>query len=194
MVPGVVAMSFDLSDYNDVPSRIAEFREKHPEGSLASEVVETGFAGFVAVKGYAYRTPDDPRPGIGMAWEPVPGKTPYTKDSELQNAETSAWGRAIIAVGAADAKKGIASAEEIRNRQESSQAPEPPPRTPKQWVWDESAVFKGWTQAQRKAAAKAAMEAYAFDELEDMEQAQTVLEHMRTAYEAQPTEQETLEV
>lgn len=110
-------MAIDLSDYNDVPSRIAEFREKHPDGSLQSEVVETGHPGFVAVKGYAYRTPDDPRPGVGLAWEPVPGATAFTKDSELQNAETSAWGRAIIAVGAADAKKGIASQEEIRNRQ-----------------------------------------------------------------------------
>jgi hypothetical protein len=29
------------------------------------------------------------RPGIGMAWEPFPGRTPYTKASELMNAETS---------------------------------------------------------------------------------------------------------
>jgi hypothetical protein len=32
------------------------------------------------------------------------------------NAETSAWGRAIIAVGASDAKR-VASANEVRNRQ-----------------------------------------------------------------------------
>ena len=32
------------------------------------------------------------------------------------NAETSAWGRALIAVGAADAKRHIASANEVRNR------------------------------------------------------------------------------
>jgi hypothetical protein len=44
------------------------------------------------------------------------GKTPYTRDSELQNAETSAIGRAIIMVGASDAKK-VASANEVRNRQ-----------------------------------------------------------------------------
>jgi hypothetical protein len=68
------------------------------------------------VKAYAYRTPDDQRPGTGLAWEPCPGKTPYTKDSELQNAETSAIGRAIIMVGASDAKK-VASANEVRNRQ-----------------------------------------------------------------------------
>jgi hypothetical protein len=53
-----------------------------------------------------------------LAWEVIPGKTPYTKDSEVQNAETSAWGRAIVAVGAATAKK-IASREEVRNRTEN---------------------------------------------------------------------------
>jgi hypothetical protein len=34
----------------------------------------------------------------------------------LQNAETSAWGRAVMAALAADASKGVASAEEVRNR------------------------------------------------------------------------------
>jgi hypothetical protein len=51
-----------------------------------------------------------------MAWEIFPGRTPYTRGSELQNAETSAWGRAIIAVGAADAKRGIASRQEVEAR------------------------------------------------------------------------------
>lgn len=105
----------DLSGYKEVSERIQDFREKHPEGSLQSEMLDSPFPGFIIVKGYAYRGPDDPRPGIGLAWEPVPGKTPYTNDSELQNAETSAWGRAIIAVGASDASK-VASADEVRNR------------------------------------------------------------------------------
>src|SRR4051794_34975141 len=109
-------------DYIDVPSRIIEFRTKHPDGSFQSEIVPSPFEGFIVVKAYAYRKPDDPRPGTGLAWEPVPGKTNFTRDSELQNAETSAIGRAIIACGAADAKKGMASAEEIRNRT-SEEAP-----------------------------------------------------------------------
>ncbi len=104
-------------DYVDVSERIQEFRAKYPDGTLQSEIVASPFDGFVVVKAYAYRTADDPTPGTGLAWEPVPGPTPFTKDSELQNAETSAWGRALIAVGAADAKRGIASANEIRNRQ-----------------------------------------------------------------------------
>lgn len=117
---------FKLDDYVDVPARIIEFRKKYPEGVLQAEIVPLpdAFAhDFIAVKGYAYRTPDDPKPGTGLAWEAVPGKTPYTRLSELQNAETSAWGRAIIAVGAADAKKGIASKEDVRNRQEDAQQP-----------------------------------------------------------------------
>jgi hypothetical protein len=68
------------------------------------------------VEARAYRTAEDERPGYGLAFEPVPGKTSFTRDSELQNCETSAWGRALIAVGAADAKKGIASAEDVQNR------------------------------------------------------------------------------
>lgn len=109
-------MSYDLGDYVEVSERIQHFRDMFPEGTLQSEIVSWG-DGVVVVKAYAYRAPEDPRPGIGMAAEPVPGKTPYTKDSELQNCETSAWGRAIIAVGASDAKRGVASANEVRNRQ-----------------------------------------------------------------------------
>lgn len=112
-----------LADYVDVPARIAEFRAKHPDGSLQPwdpaqpyRVEHIGEKTYVVVVAAAYRTPDDPRPGIGMAYEQWPGRTPYTRDSELQNAETSAWGRAIVAVLAADTKRSVASAEEVRNR------------------------------------------------------------------------------
>lgn len=106
--------------YNDVASRVVEFREKYPNGTLRPlnkdrpytiEVIN-GNQCFVVVAA-ALRTPDDPEPGVGMAYEPVPGSTPYTRGSELQNAETAAWGRAMIAALAVDAKKGIASREEV---------------------------------------------------------------------------------
>jgi hypothetical protein len=125
-------MAFDLDNYNTVPERIAEFREKYPNGCLQCEwqwmtvpvankredgtweAVDKPVA--IVAKAYAYRSPEDKLPGIGHAQEPYPGKTPYTKDSELMNAETSAWGRAIVAVLAADTRKGVASREEVRNR------------------------------------------------------------------------------
>lgn len=114
-------------DYNDVASRIQEFRTKHPEGTLSQVSLEFrekfGGKDWIVYTAAAYRTPDDPQPGIGTAWEQVPGRTPYTRDSELQNAETAAWGRALIAVGAADAKKGIASREEVQNRAASNANP-----------------------------------------------------------------------
>ena len=77
------------------------------------------FAGksWVVYTAAAYRTPDDERPGVGTAWEPVPGPTRFTKDSEVQNAETAAWGRAMVAALAVDTKQGVASMQEVRNRQ-----------------------------------------------------------------------------
>jgi hypothetical protein len=110
-------------DYNDVPARIRAFREKYPEGTLCAAdpthpyYLETiGNETFLIYCAAAYRDRDDPHPGNGTAWELVPGKTNFTRGSEIQNAETSAWGRAIIAVGAADAKR-VASDEEIESAQ-----------------------------------------------------------------------------
>lgn len=121
---------FNMDDYVDVAARMVEFRTKHPEGTVQPadlakpytvETVANPQTGkpetYIVVVAAAYRTAEDTRPGIGMAWEPFPGKTPYTRDSELQNAETSAWGRAIMAVQAADARKGISSSQEVRNRE-----------------------------------------------------------------------------
>jgi hypothetical protein len=125
-------MSFKLDDYVTVAERIQMFGEKYPNGSLQCEwqivmmptlykaedgAWKTAERPVIVAKAYAYRSPEDPRPGIGHAQEPYPGKTPYTKDSELMNAETSAWGRAIIAVLAADTRKGVASRDEVQARQ-----------------------------------------------------------------------------
>lgn len=124
-------MGFELDpSYKDVPTRIADFKAKHPEGCLRPlnpeqpyDVVTVGSQFFIVYAAAAYRSPDDPTPGVGVAWEPFPGKTPYTANSELQNAETSAWGRAIIAAGASTARQGIASAGEVRNRRAESGQP-----------------------------------------------------------------------
>jgi len=113
-------------DYIDVASRIVEFREKYPQGSLQQirlEFVNINNRDWVVYTAAAYRGPEDTIPGIGTAWEPIPGPTPYTKDSEVQNAETAAWGRAMVAALAVDTRKGIASSEEVRNRQQAPTAP-----------------------------------------------------------------------
>jgi hypothetical protein len=111
-------------DYIEVSERIQTFYEKYPEGSLQSEyeLVTVLEHQWIIVKAYAYRSADDSRPGIGHAWEHVPGKTSFTLGSELMVGETSAWGRAIVALGIS-AHKGVASADEVRNAQGRQNAP-----------------------------------------------------------------------
>lgn len=114
-------MAIDLDSYNTVPERIGEFADKYPEGSLQQveiQFVTFGGADWIVYTAAAYRQPDDPRPGHGTAWERVPGLTPYTKNSEMQNAETSAWGRAIVASLAADTRKSpIATMTDVQSRE-----------------------------------------------------------------------------
>lgn len=122
-------MSFNLDEYVDVAERITLFYEKFPDGRLTRlgepKVMEVGGKLFVQYTARAYRTADDPIPAIGTAWEPFPGPTQFTRDSELMNAETAAWGRAIIAAGIGSKK--IASRQEVRNRQPKA-ADDPTPK------------------------------------------------------------------
>ena len=111
-------------DYIDVATRIADFRHQYPDGRLRQadiQFIEFANKHWVVYTAEAWRTADDPAPAQGTAWEPVPGPTNFTRDSELQNAETAAWGRAIVAAMASDTKEGIASREEVRNRQRDEQ-------------------------------------------------------------------------
>jgi len=113
-----------LGDYVEVADRIHMFYDQYPDGRLvtyAFEVRDIGERTWIIVQAHAYRTSDDPHPGVGTAWEAYPGKTPFTRDSELMNAETSAWGRALAAVGIA-VKQGIASREDVANRRADSES------------------------------------------------------------------------
>jgi hypothetical protein len=108
-----------MDDYVDVSERIRMFRERFPNGSLQQVSIQfIDFAGksWVVYTAAAYRSPDDLRPGHGTAWEQVPGKSNFSRDSETQNVETSAWGRAIIAVLVADGGKRIASRNEVQSK------------------------------------------------------------------------------
>ena len=114
------------NDYIPVNERISRFIEQYPQGSLRPlwpdepyRVLGEGETKWLVYGACAYRTPDDQAPGVGLAWEPVPGRTPFTRGSELMVAETSAWGRALAAIGIAT-NKSIASAEEVRSAQERS--------------------------------------------------------------------------
>jgi len=129
-----MSQKFAMDDYVDVAARIAEFRDKYPDGRLRPadvavpyRIEQIGNETYIVVVAAAHRDKDDTLPGVGMAYEVFPGKTPYTRGSELQNAETSAWGRAIVAALAADTRRGVASAEEVRNRSAERETPQSTP-------------------------------------------------------------------
>ena len=119
-----MARQFNTDDYVDVAERIRQYKEKYPNGVLKAlhepQLVSVDGAHFIVYAAMAQPEPEAHPTvyGVGYAWEPVPGRTPFTKDSELMNAETSAWGRAIIALGDFETKK-IASLNEVRNRAEN---------------------------------------------------------------------------
>lgn len=116
-------MSFNMDDYVDVAERIRLAKEIYPDMRLQPAnpavpyvIEEIQGVTYIVYTAAFYRDATDLLPGIAAAWEQVPGTTPYTRGSELMNAETSAWGRAIIAATGMATKK-IASKEEVRQAQ-----------------------------------------------------------------------------
>ena len=119
----------DLSNYVDVPSRFALALDKWPDLRVVEsppEVVTVGDQTFISVTMTVYRTPDDLIPARGCAWEPIPGKSSFTRGSEMMNASTSALGRAI---GLMMPFGKMASMEEVRNRQPETRSQKPAERT-----------------------------------------------------------------
>jgi len=111
----------DLTNYVDVPTRFAMALERWPELRIIEnrpEVITVGDKTFIAVTVQAWRTPEDPISCQATAWEPIPGSTPFTRNSEMMNASTSALGRVLGFMMSFGPK--MASAEEVRNRQETS--------------------------------------------------------------------------
>jgi hypothetical protein len=111
----------DLSNYVDVPTRFAMALERWPELRIIEnrpEIITIADKVFISVTMQAWRTPDDPVPAQATCFEPFPGKTSFTRDSEQMNASTSALGRVLGLMMSFGPK--MASAEEVRNRQQTS--------------------------------------------------------------------------
>lgn len=113
------------ADYVDVAERLRLAREIYPELTLTFEwsMLELNGQTILTGKAKCYRSPEDTCPGEGTAWEFVPGRTPYTRGSELMNLETSCWGRALLASVPVSSRK-IASKEEVLAAREMEQPKE----------------------------------------------------------------------
>lgn len=104
---------FNPDEYVDVAERVKQFYDRYPDGRLTTvDFFPEDVHGLPCES-----VQDAGRSATGhcVAWEPVPGPTQFTRDSELMNAQTAAIGRAIVMLGF-DTKK-LASTEEVRARQ-----------------------------------------------------------------------------
>ena len=115
-------MSYDLSDYVDVKTRLTQALAKYPDLRITEHrpiPVQVGEQMFIECAVTVARDPDDPVPVTAYMYEPFPGRTPYTKLSEQANGATSALGRALGYMGFG-ISTSLASANEVRNRQETA--------------------------------------------------------------------------
>lgn len=138
------------ADYVEVADRIRAWYEAYPNARIETEIVSISDK-LVVVKAQAFRgeTPDEKPAGIGHSSMNIPGSTPYTRGSELENTETSAAGRALVMAGLPSKK--IASGDEIRAKGGSAPKADPVVAAAKQ-IFDEpeqkdSPVVLGWLDA-----------------------------------------------
>ena len=114
-------MSFDMSDYVDVKTRLTQALAKYPDLRITEHRpvhVVVGEQIFIECAVTVARAADDTVPVTAYMYEPFPGRTPYTKLSEQANGSTSALGRALGYMGFG-ITASLASANEVRNRQET---------------------------------------------------------------------------
>jgi hypothetical protein len=118
--------------YKMVAERHARFVEEHPNGvvinNLRAHAVHPDGTGYVVMETQVWKERADADAGkmpdgVGHAGMPIPGPTNFTRNSEVENAETSSLGRALAMIGY-HAKETMASEDEIQAKGGSS-APAP---------------------------------------------------------------------
>lgn len=102
-----------LDSYVTVAERIAAFYQSFPTGRITTQIVEHDTeSGFILMRAEVFRSTDDDGPSAtGHAFE-VRGDSYVNRTSYIENAETSAVGRALALLGF-EVRRGIASREEM---------------------------------------------------------------------------------
>ena len=122
--------AFNLGDYVDVPTRLAEALKRWPDLRIQETkpvIVTVDNQQYVEISCTVWNDAADLLPTVAYCWEPIPGRTPYTKGSEMMNASTSCLGRALGMKGMGIGKS-IASRNEVQARQPATVAPVVPIR------------------------------------------------------------------
>jgi hypothetical protein len=116
-------MAFDLSEYVDVKTRLKQALKVFPQLRIVEhrpEITQVGDQLFIECSVTVSRDPDDPIPVTAYIFEPYPGKTTFTKNSEQANGATSVLGRALGYLGFG-IDKSIASSNEVLGRQQGAE-------------------------------------------------------------------------
>jgi hypothetical protein len=116
-------MAFDLSEYVDVKTRLKQALALYPQLRIVEhrpEITQVGDQLFIECSVTVSRDPDDPIPVTAYIFEPYPGKTTFTKNSEQANGATSVLGRALGYMGLG-IDKSIASSNEVLGRQQATE-------------------------------------------------------------------------
>lgn len=119
---------FKLDDYEPVEDRLAKFWADHPTGRVGTDLISFSEREYI-VRAEVYRAAEDPSPAAtGYAQETV-GSSPVNKVSALENAETSAIGRAL-------ANAGYATKGKRPSREEMSKAQRGRKHSGRDWTGD----------------------------------------------------------